>query len=56
MADEARTMDYVRQHGYPVPAVEEISHDGIPATRTSAAGPQHVVDRAERNMAGGRGR
>jgi aminoglycoside phosphotransferase (APT) family kinase protein len=28
MAAEARTMEYVRQHGYPVPAVDEISDDG----------------------------
>jgi aminoglycoside phosphotransferase (APT) family kinase protein len=29
MATEARTMAYVRDLGYPVPAVEEISDDGI---------------------------
>jgi aminoglycoside phosphotransferase (APT) family kinase protein len=28
MALEARTMDYVRHHGYPVPSVHEISADG----------------------------
>ncbi len=28
MAAEARTMDYVRHCGYPVPAIEEISDDG----------------------------
>ncbi|MGH3184035.1 MAG: phosphotransferase [Mycobacterium sp.] len=28
MASEARTMEYLRGHGYPVPAVEEISDDG----------------------------
>jgi aminoglycoside phosphotransferase (APT) family kinase protein len=28
MADEARKMEYVRQHGYPVPAIEEMSDDG----------------------------
>ncbi len=28
MSLEALTMDYVRQHGYPVPAVDEISADG----------------------------
>jgi len=28
MAGEARTMEYLREHGYPVPAVEEISDDG----------------------------
>jgi tRNA A-37 threonylcarbamoyl transferase component Bud32 len=29
MAVEARTMAYARDHGYPVPAVEEISDDGL---------------------------
>lgn len=28
MAGEARTMEYLRGHGYPVPAVEEVSDDG----------------------------
>ncbi len=28
MAGEARTMEYLRSHGYPVPAVEELSDDG----------------------------
>ncbi len=28
MAAEARTMEYLRGHGYPVPAVEELSDDG----------------------------
>ncbi|MCU1353710.1 MAG: hypothetical protein JWM05_2919 [Acidimicrobiales bacterium] len=28
LATEARTMEFVRAHGYPVPAVEEISDDG----------------------------
>jgi aminoglycoside phosphotransferase (APT) family kinase protein len=29
MADEARTMTWAREHGYPVPAVESISADGL---------------------------
>jgi tRNA A-37 threonylcarbamoyl transferase component Bud32 len=29
MANEARTMEYMRQQGYPVPAVEEVSDDGL---------------------------
>jgi aminoglycoside phosphotransferase (APT) family kinase protein len=29
MTDEARTMAYARDHGYPVPAVEELSDDGL---------------------------
>jgi aminoglycoside phosphotransferase (APT) family kinase protein len=29
MANEARTMDFMRQQGYPVPAVEEVSDDGF---------------------------
>jgi thiamine kinase-like enzyme len=28
MAVEARTMEYARQHGFPVPAVQEVSGDG----------------------------
>ena len=28
MAGEARTMEYLRGHGYPVPAVEDVSDDG----------------------------
>src|SRR6202035_1076737 len=28
MSLEARTMDFVRNHGYPVPSVEEVSADG----------------------------
>jgi aminoglycoside phosphotransferase (APT) family kinase protein len=28
MATEARTMEYAREHGYPVPAVDQISADG----------------------------
>src|SRR5579863_7548314 len=28
MTTEARTMEYARQHGYPVPAVHEVSDDG----------------------------
>jgi aminoglycoside phosphotransferase (APT) family kinase protein len=28
MANEARIMEYARERGYPVPAVEELSHDG----------------------------
>jgi tRNA A-37 threonylcarbamoyl transferase component Bud32 len=29
MADEARVMEYVRARGYPVPAVDEVSEDGL---------------------------
>jgi len=29
MTGEARTMEYLRSHDYPVPAVEEVSDDGI---------------------------
>jgi aminoglycoside phosphotransferase (APT) family kinase protein len=28
LAQEARTMEYARSHGYPVPAIEELSDDG----------------------------
>ncbi|HEX4865302.1 MAG TPA: phosphotransferase [Acidimicrobiales bacterium] len=42
MADEARTMEYVRQHGYPVPAVEEISEDGTDLVMERVDGPSMV--------------
>jgi hypothetical protein len=28
LAVEARTMEYARDHGYPVPAIDDISDDG----------------------------
>ena len=42
MATEARTMDYARAHGYPVPAVEEISDDGTDLVIERLVGPSMV--------------
>jgi hypothetical protein len=42
MATEARTMDYARAHGYPVPAVEEISDDGTELVIERLVGPSMV--------------
>jgi aminoglycoside phosphotransferase (APT) family kinase protein len=43
MVDEARTMDYARQHGYPVPAVDEISADGTDLVIERIDGPSMVA-------------
>ncbi|MBV9286100.1 MAG: phosphotransferase [Acidimicrobiia bacterium] len=43
LADEARTMEYARQHGYPVPAVEEVSADGTELVMERADGPSMVA-------------
>ncbi|MGA3148890.1 MAG: phosphotransferase, partial [Acidimicrobiales bacterium] len=43
MAAEARVMDWVRGHGYPVPAVEEISEDGTDLIMERIAGPSMVT-------------
>jgi tRNA A-37 threonylcarbamoyl transferase component Bud32 len=42
MAGEARVMDYVRSHGYPAPAVEEISPDGLELVMERIDGPSMV--------------
>jgi tRNA A-37 threonylcarbamoyl transferase component Bud32 len=42
MVGEARTMDYARRHGYPVPAVEEISADGTDLVMERIDGPSMV--------------
>ena len=39
MADEARTMEYARQHGVPVPAIHEISDDGTEMVMERVNGP-----------------
>jgi tRNA A-37 threonylcarbamoyl transferase component Bud32 len=43
MAAEARVMDYVREHGYPVPAVEEISEDGTDLIMERIDGPSMLT-------------
>ena len=42
MAGEARTMEYLRGHGYPVPAVEEVSDDGTDLVMERIDGPSMV--------------
>jgi tRNA A-37 threonylcarbamoyl transferase component Bud32 len=42
MAGEAGVMDYARSHGYPVPAVEEISADGTELVMERIEGPSMV--------------
>jgi hypothetical protein len=42
MANEARTMAYARDHGYPVPAIEAISDDGAELTMERLYGPSMV--------------
>lgn len=42
MAGEARIMEYVRQHGYPVPAVEQVSDDGTDLVMQRIDGPSMV--------------
>jgi aminoglycoside phosphotransferase (APT) family kinase protein len=39
VADEARIMEYVRGHGYPVPAIEEVSDDGTELAMERVEGP-----------------
>ena len=47
MSREAQTMDYVRDHGYPVPAVVEVSDDGTSIVLERIDGPT-MVDAAKR--------
>ena len=42
MALEARTMDYLATHGYPVPAVEGLSDDGVDLVMQRIDGPSMV--------------
>src|SRR5947208_3393634 len=48
MATEARTMEYVRSHGYPVPAVDEISDDGTELVMERIDGRSMVADVSRR--------
>ena len=43
MATEARTMEYARQRGYPVPAVQEVSQDGTDLVMERIAGPSMIA-------------
>jgi aminoglycoside phosphotransferase (APT) family kinase protein len=42
MAGEARTMEYLQAHGYPVPAVYEVSDDGTDLVMERIDGPSMV--------------
>jgi aminoglycoside phosphotransferase (APT) family kinase protein len=42
MIAEARTMEYVRSHGYPVPAVDQVSEDGTELVMERIDGPPMV--------------
>ena len=48
MAAEARTMEYARSHGYPVPAVEEISTDGTELVMERVHGPSMATSLSRR--------
>ena len=43
MLEEARIMDYVRGQGFPVPAVEEVSADGVDMVIERIEGPDMVA-------------
>jgi len=43
LAAEARVMEYARQHGYPVPAVDHVSADGTELIMQRIAGPSMVA-------------
>jgi aminoglycoside phosphotransferase (APT) family kinase protein len=43
MLQEARVMDYVRGEGFPVPAVEEVSQDGLDMVMERIEGPDMVA-------------
>jgi aminoglycoside phosphotransferase len=42
MATEARTMEFVRSHGYPVPEIFEVSDDGTDLVMERIDGPTMV--------------
>lgn len=54
MALEARTMEHVRAHGYPVPAVEAISGDGSDLVMERVEGPSMATDLGRRPWKVGR--
>ena len=43
MVTEAKTMEYARSHGYPVPAVEELSADGTDLVMERIDGPSMMT-------------
>ncbi|HET7652395.1 MAG TPA: phosphotransferase [Acidimicrobiales bacterium] len=48
LAAEARTMDYVRSCGYPVPAIESVSDDGTEIVMSRIDGPSMVESMSRR--------
>lgn len=42
LVEEGRIMSYVRAHGYPVPQVHELSHDGSEMVMERVAGPTMI--------------
>jgi aminoglycoside phosphotransferase (APT) family kinase protein len=54
MAGEAQVMEYARSHGYPVPAIEEISADGAELVMERIEGPSMVEVLGRRPWALGR--
>jgi aminoglycoside phosphotransferase (APT) family kinase protein len=48
MTNEARTMEYARAHGYPVPAIAEISDDGTDLVMERIDGPSMFAALARR--------
>src|SRR5580704_8696061 len=48
MREEARIMEYARAHGYPVPAVSEVSDDGTDLVMQRVDGPVMLAAIARR--------
>jgi aminoglycoside phosphotransferase (APT) family kinase protein len=48
LTEEARVMEYVRSQGYPVPAVEELSADGLDLVMERIEGPDMVATMTKR--------
>lgn len=54
MEVEARTMEYARAHGYPVPTVDEVGGDGTELVMERIEGPLMITSMARRPWAIGR--
>ncbi|MGH9078587.1 MAG: phosphotransferase [Acidimicrobiales bacterium] len=54
MEQEARTMEYARAHGFPVPAVTEVSEDGTQLVMQRIEGPLFIERLSRRPWAIGR--